>query len=194
VCVYTCTGARARAVRCALPVIACTPCTYSKLTVDFLLLLERPSFRCSSCGLPWSNIKARETRDSFCLSFVWLTVADISARHMLPDRGSWGRLSLDLPAALLLPGAVPGASALVSFSCNNDIKPIIIFSRNSGGIARCSLWPDNPVLSPLQMSRPKTARTRSLSRRKPESEHARAGGESGGARESLWCSWTRSKT
>jgi hypothetical protein len=114
VCIYAL--ARACAPSAALP-CACTPCTYSKLTVDFLLLLEWPCFRCSSCGLPWSNIKARETRDSFCLSFAWLTVADISARHMLPDRGTWGRLLLDLPAALLLPGAVSWASAIVSFSC-----------------------------------------------------------------------------
>ena len=72
VCVYELARACApsAALPCALPVIACTPCTYSKLTVDFLLRLEWPFLMCSSLGLPWSNIKARETRESFCLSFA----------------------------------------------------------------------------------------------------------------------------
>ena len=130
-----------------------TPCTYSKLTVSFLLLPEWPSFPCLSCFMPLSNIQARETRCSFCFSCVTvlltvaaicsfcfscvtvlLTVAAISARHMLPDRGRWGRLLLHFLVALLLPGAVPGASALVS-SYKYVIKAIIIFSRNSGDTA-----------------------------------------------------------
>jgi len=124
--------------------------------------------------LPWIFAKAHETTDSFCLSFVtvWVADADISACHMLPERGSWGRLFFKLPVALLLPG--------VSISCYKYvIKSIIIYSRNSGGTAlRYVHFGETNICCPNEQTEDSTNTLRS--RRKRQREHARAGGESEG--------------